>query len=176
MPAMDMDEEKVVSLYEDMRHLANVAVWAVDLQIKRLETNEPEFADFPFQPLVDFHFLVTALTRLQEIAEALKAIEDMEPVMEKAIESFEKEVPGLRDIRNVLEHIGEYARGAGHDQDVQYGEMFTVVLDSDCIQWLGYELRPRAALSASDTLFHVIKENPPAAYVRAVDSQRSKNR
>ncbi|MHB8353955.1 MAG: hypothetical protein ACYDCF_05890 [Burkholderiales bacterium] len=171
-----MDEEKIVSLYEDTRHLANVAVWAVDLQVKRLEANELEFADFPFQPLVDFHFLVTALTRLQKIAEALKAIEDIELVMEKAIESFEKDMPGLRNIRNVLEHTGEYARGVGHNQDVQYGEMFTVVLDPDCIQWLGYELRPSAALSASDVLFHVIKENPPAAYVRAVDSQRSKNR
>lgn len=165
-----MDDPKIVSLYEDGRHFANISVWAVALQVKRLETNKPELEDFDFQPVVDFHFLVTGLARLQEIAETLKAIDDMRPAMEKAIEAFKTEVPGLRYMRNVLEHMGEYARGDGKNKAVQYREIFTIGLDPDCIQWLGHELRPRAALAASDALFRVIKENPPAAYIKTVNS------
>ena len=168
-----MDDQQVISLYEDTRHLANIAVWAVALQVKRLGAEEPDFADFPHQPLVDFHFLVTALTQVRQLAEALTAIDEMQPTIEEAIQSFDREVPQLRAIRNVLEHIGDYVRGRGHNNAVPYGGLFTIVLDPDCIKWLDYELRPSAALAASEALFNVIREKPPTAYARAAESHRN---
>jgi hypothetical protein len=40
--------------YERARRLANLAVWTVALQKRRLKTNEPEDAEFLFRRWADF--------------------------------------------------------------------------------------------------------------------------
>ena len=54
--------------YERARRLANQALWTIDLQRRRLNSDEPEDAKFILRKWSDFHFLVVALTRLRRAA------------------------------------------------------------------------------------------------------------
>ena len=161
-----MNDDEIISLYEDTRLLVNRAVYSVGLQVKRLKASEPDLA----QILADFHFLVTALTSIRQLAEGLKAIDDMKSTMIEAVQSFDAEVPQLRAIRNVLEHKADYMRGKGRNKSVCYGGMFTITLDPDQIIFADCHLRPDAALMASEAILEVIREKPPAAYARAVET------
>lgn len=51
--------------YERARRLANVALWAIDLQCRRLSSADAIDGAFVFRKWADFDFLVVALTRLR---------------------------------------------------------------------------------------------------------------
>ena len=158
---MKVDDERIVAVYEDARVLANIAVWAVQLQIKRLRSEENEISEFVMQPVVDFHFLVTALTRLRKAAELVAEFSDIA----REIKQFDDVLPDLSRIRNVQEHIEEYRLGKGHNKQVNANELLTIVFDHNRLVWLGYEIRVDDALQVSDCLFQAIRSNPPAAYL-----------
>ena len=161
---MNDDDERTVAVYEDARILANMAVWAVQLQINRLRSEKNEMPEFVMQPVVDFHFLVTALTRLRKAAELVAAFSDIS----REIKQFDDALPDLPKIRNVQEHIDEYRLGKGYNKKINANELLTIVLDHDRLAWLGYELRVDDALRVSDCLFQAIKSNPPAAYLAKI--------
>ena len=161
---MPPDNERIVATYEDARSLANIAVWSVELQIHRLKAEETEIPDFVMQPVVDFHFLVIALTRLRKAAELAAKTTDISA----ALKEFDETLPDLKKIRNVLEHIDEYRLGEGRNKNVKANELQTVILNHDQIFWSGYEINPVKALQASDRLFNAIKNSPPDAYLEKV--------
>ncbi len=63
--------------YERARRLANVAVWSVELQCRRLQSVEPEDATFVLRKWADFDFLVVALTRLRRAAQLAASIPEL---------------------------------------------------------------------------------------------------
>ena len=111
---MNDDDERTVAVYEDARILANMAVWAVQLQINRLRSEKNEIPEFVMQHVVDFHFLVTALTRLRKAAELVAAFSDIS----REIKQFDDALPDLPKIRNVQEHIDEYRLGKGYNKKI----------------------------------------------------------
>ena len=117
------------------------------------------------QPVVDFHFLVTALTRLRKAAELVAKTTDISTYLKQ----FDETLPDLTNIRNVLEHIDEYRLGKGRNKNVRANELQTVYLDHDCIVWLGYKINPVEALQASNRLFNAIRNNPPNAYLEKLE-------
>jgi len=161
---MTNNEEKVVAIYEDAKVLANIAAWSVELQVHRLRADRQEIPDFVMQPVVDFHLLVTVLTRLRKAAEMVAKISDISDV----IRQFDDSLPDLKSIRNIQEHIDEYRLGNGRNKKVDPAALLTVVLDHDRLAWLDYELRVDDARRASASLFQAIVDNPPPAYVDKV--------
>jgi len=162
---MDAESEKIVTVYEDARSEANIAVWAIQLQINRLRSEDNEIPGFVLQPVVDFHFLVTALTRLRKMADLVSKFSNIS----EAIKKFDETLPDLKNIRNVLEHIDEYRLGKGRNKNVSANALRTILLDPDRIQWLDYEIKTNEALEVSDFLFQAIKANAPEAYLAKVN-------
>lgn len=161
---MDAESERIVAVYEDARSEANTAVWAIQLQINRLRSKDNGIPDFVLQPVVDFHFLVTALTRLRKMADLVSKFSNLA----EAIKKFDETLPDLTYIRNILEHIDEYRLGKGRNINVDASALRTLSLDPDRIQWLGYEIKTNEALEVSDFLFEAIQANAPEAYLAKV--------
>lgn len=110
---MKQDE---ASTYERARRLANLAVWTVDLQRRRLNSNEPEDEKFVLRKLADFHFLVIALTRLRRAAVLAAKVKSIESKIKIALREFDAALPNLKKMRDVAEHIDEYAVNSGKDK------------------------------------------------------------
>jgi len=161
---MDAEREKIVAVYEDARSEANIAVWAIQLQIQRLRSTQDEISGFALQPVVDFHFLVTALTRLRKMADLVSKFSNIS----EAIKQFDKTLPDLKKIRNVMEHLDDYRLGEGRNKKVRINALRTIALDTKRIQWLDYEIKTDEALQISDFLFQAIKDNAPEAYTEKV--------
>lgn len=145
--------EKELAIYEDARNMANIAVYGVELQVNRLRRNENEITDFVMQPIIDFHFLITALSRLHQSAQLVSTIFDIS----SAINKFDSNLPDLRSIRNLLEHIDEYRLGKGHNKSVPKETYQTICFDNNLVKWASYEIDMELALQSSGELFMDIK-------------------
>ncbi|GEM_PF-3206462 len=148
--------ERELAVYEDARNMANIAIWGVELQIKRL-FGENEIDEFVLQPVVDFHFLVTSLNRLRQAAGMVSKISDISSNINK----FDLQIPDLRTIRNILEHIDEYRVGKGRNKTVPKDCFQTILFGKNSINWAGYEINTSEALKASQELFATIHKVSP---------------
>jgi len=148
-------DKKNLAIIEDAKNMANIAVWSVELQLKRLMSGKHEIEEFVMQPVVDFHFLIVALTRLRQAASLMSAVSDLS----KAISDFDASLPNLRTVRNILEHIDEYRVGEGKNKSVPSSSFQTIEFNDQNITWVGYEINLEHAKSASSELFLEIKES-----------------
>lgn len=148
--------EKEVAVYEDARNMANIATWGVELQIKRLASDN-QIEEFVMQPVIDFHFLVTSLNRLRQAAGMVSKITDIS----KNIEQFDELLPDLRTIRNILEHIDEYRVGKGNNKSVPEDSFQTLLIGNDIVSYVGYEINLESAMLASQELFSSIQAVSP---------------
>jgi hypothetical protein len=164
-------DEKQVSIYEDARNMANIATLGVELQTRRLRNSikqgKNEIEEFVMQPLIDFHFLVTALSRLRQTAVIVSEFCDLS----SAIEAFDKNLPDLRTVRNILEHIDEYRLDKGRNKNVPKDSFQTFILDDDSIKWVNYEVNLAQAIKASGDLFMAIKSKSPNVAVNTDAAQ-----
>lgn len=145
--------------YERARRLANVSVWTIKLQCRRLSTSEPEDNAFVFRIFADFEFLIVALTRLRRAAKLASGIPEIQNVMLQALHSFDSTLPHLKKFRDVAEHFDEYAVDQGHDKSTRRGalEVSTISDPGPTLNWLGHEINASDALVASQELFAAIK-------------------
>jgi hypothetical protein len=90
---MELDE---TATYERAIRLANIAVFTVDLQCRRLNSDEPEDGEFIFRKWADFHFLVVALTRLRRAAELDVKVKSIKSNIRAALQEFDSAIPNLR--------------------------------------------------------------------------------
>lgn len=155
-----MSKPSTEATYERARRLANVAIWSVDLQCRRLRTTEPEDATFVLRRWADFDFLVVSLTRLRRAAELAARVPELHPLLPDAIEQFDRALPDLKTMRDVAEHIDDYAVDQGHKPSIarQSLEVSTLADDGPTLQWLGTTLHAGDALRASHDLFEAIQE------------------
>lgn len=146
--------------YERARRLANVANWSVHLQCRRLESSEPEDAAFVLRRWADFDFLIVALMRLRRAAQLAADLSELKTAPAPAIAEFDNSLPGLKDMRNVAEHIDEYAVDQGRKKTIlrQSLEVSTMDADGPTLHWLETRLNARAAVRASETLFAAISD------------------
>jgi len=94
--------------YERARRLADVAIWSIELQCRRLEAVEPEDAEFVLRKWADFDLLIVALTRLRRATALAAKIPQLRASLEKALEQFDKALPDLKKMRDVAEHVDDY--------------------------------------------------------------------
>jgi hypothetical protein len=143
--------------YERSRRLANQALWTIDLQRRRLMSEEPEDAKFILRKWSDFHFLIVALTRLRRTATLAAKVPEIAQEMREALVAFDRALPNLKKMRDVAEHIDDYAVDSGKDANISRKSLEVSASDGETWEWLGFEINVNEALSASVTLFEALK-------------------
>ncbi|WP_144007161.1 hypothetical protein [Pelomonas sp. KK5] len=146
--------------YERARRLANLAVWSVDLQCRRLRSTEPEDEVFLFRKWADFGFLVVALTRLRRAASLAAELPEIRLLVQPALRQFDLSVPDLKRMRDVAEHIDDYALDRGRSRSVARNSLEVSSLNDDgpTLEWLEARLNAEEALHAAQRLFRAIQE------------------
>lgn len=95
--------------YERARRLGNLALWTVDLQRRRINSDVPEDNKFILRRWSDFDFLVVALIRLRRAAQLAAKVPQIRAKMDAALKKFDVALPHLKKMRDVAEHIDDYA-------------------------------------------------------------------
>lgn len=152
---MSLDEH---AIYERARRLANVAVWTIHLQNRRIDSDEPEDQDFVLRRFADIDFFVTAMWRLRRAAELASKVEAISANIKAALEEFDKATPQLRTIRNTAEHIDDYALDQGRDKSVSRKSLEVGGCNGSILSIYGCNLDRATVLHASDKLFKRIRD------------------
>lgn len=140
-------------LLERTFSLANDAMWAIGLQMRRIRPPEPEDAPFVFRGWVDVQFLIVALRRLRQISNILSS---RIPEVHEAQRVFDRRLPQLLTYRNVGEHIDDYVLGKGRNKLVLGEQLQVGKWDGRTFEWLDSSLDVDLAHDAAMELFAVI--------------------
>lgn len=133
-------------------------MWAVSVQCRRLAGREPEDEVFVFRRLTDFDFLIVALIRLRRAAMIAARVPETKRIVSVAIGTFDAALPGLKKLRDVAEHIDEYAVDSGRDHSVSRIELEAAFPTEDLtLDWLGQTINAGEALQASQVLLAAIQ-------------------
>ena len=150
-----------VATYERARRLTNLSLWSISLQCCSLRSSDPEDDGFVLRKCVDFNFLIVALTRFRSAAKLAANIPAIMSEVETALKEFDSALPDLKKMRDVAEHIDDYAIEQGREASVERGLLEVSSLsdgeDGLVLRWLGHQLNADKALDASRKLFDAIK-------------------
>jgi hypothetical protein len=155
---IEIDDPSDAATYERARRLANLAMWTVALQRRRLKTNEPEDGEFIFRRWADFQFLIMALVRLRRATSLAAKVPALTVTMRKALTNFDAALPTLKSMRDIAEHFDDYAMDRGRDRTISRTAIEVGVIGNSVFQWLGRELNADTAASAAQQLFKDIQQ------------------
>jgi len=146
--------------YERARRLANVSMFAVDLQVRRLQSTEPEDGRFLFRQWFDFDSLVVALTRLRRSAVLARKVPAIKDRLTAALSEFDAALPDLKRLRDVAEHVDDYAVDGGRLATVRRQDLEVSSIDGTGppLNWLGVQLNASGALVAAGRLFKTMQD------------------
>jgi hypothetical protein len=149
--AADSARPTAGATYERACRFANASVWAIDLQVRRLNRPEAEDSEFHFRLWSDFDFLVVALSRLRRAVSLAAQLPQFRLVLSASLATFDSALPHLKQFRDVAEHFDDYAIDRGRNQAVKRQELEVSSLGSDgpTVSWMGHSLNARCALDAS---------------------------
>jgi hypothetical protein len=121
---------------------------------------EPEDGNFVLRRWADFDFLIVALTRLRQAARLAAKVPQLQASLDTALVQFDEALPNLKKMRDVAEHIDDYALDEGRQKAVarQSLEVSTMEADGPTLCWLQARLNARDASQASRALFTAVKE------------------
>jgi hypothetical protein len=104
--------------------------------------------------------LIVALTRLRRAAQLAAGIPELNATVAVALVQFDNALPGLKAMRDVAEHIDEYAIDQGRKKSVARQSLEVSALDDEgpTLNWLGNKLNALEAIDGSRTLFAVIQD------------------
>lgn len=142
---------------ERARSLANEAMFTVALQRRRVRSNEPEDDVFVMRSWADLQFFIVALRRLRRAAELAGLVTWAKDSLALALRNFDHALPQLSVMRNVGEHIDDYAVDSSkrRHKDVDRCSLQVGSWDGT-YQWLGKSLNIDVAHKAAFTLFAAI--------------------
>ena len=98
----------------DLRSSGHATAWHAGLH-----SIEPEDSAFVFRKWADFGFLIVALTRLRRAASLAANLPEAKSVLGKALKEFDASLPDLKRMRDVAEHIDDYAIDQGRQRSVR---------------------------------------------------------
>ncbi len=143
---MNLDE---ISVYKRAMRLASLAMWTLNLQLRRLRTTEPEDDEFIKRKIADFQFYILALTKLRSAGKLLSKIKSLKSLITPNIKAFDSELPFLTSIRNVDQHFDEYALNKGHNKKVDKTMLETIWIEDETWNWLDYKINLQSAYEAA---------------------------
>lgn len=143
--------------FEMVLSLATEATFAVAMQRRRLRSVEPEDEVFIFRYWFDLQFTVIALRRLRRAAELAESIPPLKASVVSAIAAFDAALPDLRMMRDVGEHINEYARDRGRKKEIRHRQLQVGTWDGMTYSWLGGSINVDDALGAAEALTSTLR-------------------
>lgn len=145
---------------ERARSLADHALWTVSLQARRIRSTEPEDEDFLFRQEADFQFLIVILRRLRRAVSIATHVPSVADTINKALQQFDNDLPGLGTMRNIGEHIDAYAldHPKRHDPTISRSMLQVAAWDDHNYRWLGIELNTNDALKAGQRLYRALRK------------------
>ena len=75
--------------------------------------------------------MIVALTRLRRAAELASGIPEVAQHLTLALQKFDTAIPGLKPLRDVSEHINEYAMDGGRRKSISRVELEASTLSQD---------------------------------------------
>lgn len=158
--AADLSDAAVV---ERAKSMATDWMWAVSLQHDRIVNPRPQ--DQPFHPFgtenfqeADVHFLVIALRRLRTIATTLEHAPQQWDSVRHAIDEFDARLPWLKRLRDVFEHLEDYAVDSNlRHSSTSRRELQVWSLGEDGLNWLGFDVDWNEAHLAANDLYAAVK-------------------
>ena len=148
-----MDRNTALARIERARSLCSEACYMVALQRRRLQATEPEDGRFIMRRWGDWQFLIVALRRLRQAAR----IAAFSPTVTAAIATFDRSLLGLHTMRNVGEHVEDYAQDRGRDATGDRKQLQVGTFGADELAWLGHRLDADAAMAAAEELFAAVR-------------------
>jgi len=148
------DAPSAAAIAERALSLMNEAMFTVALQRRRLRSVEPEDTVFIFRQWADFQFFIVALRRLRRAAELACRVPSAADKVTLAIKTFDGALPGFSTMRNVGEHIDDYAvQNPGRRYKKIDRKMLQVgSWNENVFVWLGGALDLDHALKAAEDL------------------------
>lgn len=155
------DPPSDIAILERSRSFANIAMWTIKLQERRIFSDEPEDVDFPARRVSDYHFLFITLRRLLRAVKISKKVQEVKSEIEDAITIFEDKLDFTRKYRDVQEHIDEYAIDCKrrHHKNVERKalQVYSISHDGN-LEWLDERFNPKDASKIAYDLFKTHKE------------------
>jgi hypothetical protein len=139
--------------------LANEAMFTLDLQWRRVHTDEPEDARFPMRVWSDLSFFIVTLQRVRRLATFACSVAATAVELRQALADFDRSVPMLKVMRDVSEHIDDYAleNGRRHHRQVTRAFLQVAQWDGTAYTWLGETLNLNGAQLAARNLYDAIR-------------------
>jgi hypothetical protein len=141
---------------------------AADVQLERARQDAPDRPGGAFLWWIDLQFFIVAMRRLRRGAELAMEAEAERNAMRAAISAFDAAVPELRLLRDVGEHIDDYAVGKGFNPSVRWRSLQVGAWDGETLEWLDIKLNAESALAAGRKLVGEIEW----ARMRVLDPER----
>lgn len=150
-----------IARYERAKSMANFYIWAVKLQIDRLNAEYDASDDFVLKPIADFEFLMTAIVRFRRAADLAKSVAAIKTNIETGISEFDEAIP-IREIRNIQEHFDDYANGTGrnpsrNNEHTQRGLQVHAFQEGG-VEWLGQLVKYDDCIAACERLLERIQK------------------
>jgi hypothetical protein len=141
---------------------ASNAIRTVDLQIRRIRETEPEDDKWLLRQWSDYQFLILALWNVRQSGKMGQMVDRS---LADAIATFDRACPNLETMRNVLQHVDDYAiDGKKRRQKFLDGRLVgrraleVGSRDESHFTWLGRTLDVSASREACMTLYLSIQE------------------
>jgi hypothetical protein len=156
---LKMSEGEVV---ERAMSLATEWMWAVSLQYDRIINPRPQdqaFHQFGVNDFneADIHFFVIALRRLRQSATTIEQVPQQWDTIRRAIDEFDKRVPWLKHLRDVFEHLEDYAIDSNcRKSTTSCREIQVWSASKHSLIWLGYNVDYQEAHLAAKELYKAI--------------------
>jgi hypothetical protein len=152
------DKATDAATIERSARLTNDAMWVVALQRRRLNTAEAEDHSFPGRLWADWQFFIVALIRLRAAAKIASTVPSARSEIARALATFDHGLP-IRRMRDVGEHIDDYAVGRGKHRDVDRRALEVGSFDGTTLRWriTPEELNADTALLHAQALCEVVR-------------------
>jgi len=151
---------KDAMILERSKRLANLAIWTVTLQWRRIRSSEPEDKEFMLRWWADLQFFVLSLYRLRTAVKIAINVSDskISANIKDAIKEFDKTIPDLKKLRDIGEHIDAYTIDdpKRHRQEVDRKQLEVGSWDGTTYEWLGVKLSVDDAQLAAKELFKTL--------------------
>lgn len=143
--------------------MATQWIWAVALQHDRIA--KPRLQDEEFHPFrvdsfheADVHFLAIALSRLRRIATTIEHVPLVMDEIRAAIQRFEDRMPWLKQLRDVFEHLEDYAVDSNRRRTAVSRRYLQVWSGTENgMNWMGHEINFKAAIDAGSELYKAVQ-------------------
>lgn len=159
-PASDLTD---VALIARAKSMAKQWILAISLQHDRITNPRPQ--DKVFHPFgadyfheADVHFLAIALQRLRKTVKTLEHVPQLREKARIAGHSFDESLPWVKRLRDVFEHIEDYAVDSNkrHTKTTSRQDLQVWSADSNGMRWLGYDIDWSKTLDVAHDLHTMI--------------------